>query len=359
MLTASNFEVIQLGYRGTAEPTAAASATPTTGTSPLLVSFDGTASSASNGSIVSYAWDFGDGIRGSGATVNHNYTTGGTFTAQLTITDAMGAKASAAVSIAVTTQLTIGNGGTGAGTVTSADGKINCGAICTHAYPLNTAVTLRPTAAAGSSFVNWSGVECGNVVVMSANRHCTALFNQVVANTPPMGVISATPTSGIAPLTVMFDGAGSSDINGTITGYSWNFGDGTTASGAAASHVYSAGSFTATLRVTDDLNAVSSVSVTITVAQLQSGELRIIRQPVDRSIRVGTHATFTVFAKGTGHLTYQWRKNGSDLPGATFRSYTTAAVGLNDSRTTFQCVVKDGHTSVTSRSAALTVQKRR
>jgi PKD repeat protein len=150
--------VIELGYRGTAEPTAAASATPTTGTSPLLVSFDGTASSAPDGSIVSYAWDFGDGIHGSGATVSHNYTTGGTFTPQLTITDTTGAKASASVSIAVTTQLTIGNGGTGAGTVTSADGKINCGAICTQAYPLNTAVTLRPIAASGSSFVNWSGV---------------------------------------------------------------------------------------------------------------------------------------------------------------------------------------------------------
>jgi hypothetical protein len=93
--------------------------------------------------------------------------------------------------------------------------------------------------------------------------------------------------------------------------------------------------------------------------QLQSGELRIIRQPVDRSIRVGARATFTVFAKGAGHLTYQWQKNGSDLVGATSRSYTTPATGLNDSGTTFQCRVKDGHTSVTSRSAALTVQKRR
>ena len=357
MLTASNFEVIRLGYRGTAEPTAAASATPTTGTSPLLVGFDGTASSAPNGSIVSYAWDFGDGIHGSGASVSHNYTTGGTFMAQLTITDTTGAKASASVSIAVTTQLTIGNGGTGAGTVTSADGKINCGAICTQAYPLNTVVTLRPTATAGSSFVSWSGVECGNVVVMSTNRNCTALFNQVVPNTPPTAVISTTPTSGIAPLTVMFDGSGSSDVNGTITGYSWNFGDGTTASGAAASHIYPVGSFTASLSVTDNLNAVGSVSVTITVAQ--SGELRISRQPVDRSIRVGAHATFTVAAKGTGHLTYQWQKNGSDLLGATSRSYTTPAVGLNDNGTTFQCVAMDGHTSVTSRSAGLTVQKRR
>jgi PKD repeat protein len=114
---------------------------------------------------------------------------------------------------------------------------------------------------------------------MSTNRYCTALFNQVVPNTPPTAVISATPTSGIAPLTVMFDGLGSSDVNGTITGYSWNFGDGTTASGAAASHIYPVGSFTATLSVTDNLNTVGSVSAIINVAQseglsiIHSGQL--------------------------------------------------------------------------------------
>ncbi len=167
----------------------------------------------------------------------------------------------------------------------------------------------------------------------------------------------STPTSGVAPLTVMFDGAGSSDVDGTITVYAWNFGDGTTASGATVGHVYPVGSFTAILSVTDNLNTVGSVSAIINVAQ--SSGLSIIRQPVDRSIRVGAHATFAVAAKGTGHLTYQWQKNGSDLTGATSRSYTTPAVGLDDSGTTFQCVVMDGRTSVTSRSATLAVQKRR
>ena len=56
-----------------------------------LCSFDGSASSDSDGTVVGYAWDFGDGTTGSGATLNHTYTAGGTYTVVLTVTDNDGA----------------------------------------------------------------------------------------------------------------------------------------------------------------------------------------------------------------------------------------------------------------------------
>ncbi|MGH2657359.1 MAG: PKD domain-containing protein, partial [Actinomycetota bacterium] len=59
----------------------------TFGCTDLACSFDGSGSSDSDGSIVSYAWNFGDGSDGSGATVNHNYAAGGTYTVTLTVTD--------------------------------------------------------------------------------------------------------------------------------------------------------------------------------------------------------------------------------------------------------------------------------
>src|SRR3989344_2191309 len=55
-------------------------------------------------------------------------------------------------------------------------------------------------------------------------------------NQPPTAIISATPTSGNTPLTVSFNGSNSSDPNGSITTYTWNFGDGTTATGVSTSH---------------------------------------------------------------------------------------------------------------------------
>ena len=51
-------------------PVAAASATPTSGTTPLAVSFSSAGSSDPDGTITSYAWTFGDGGTGSGATTS-------------------------------------------------------------------------------------------------------------------------------------------------------------------------------------------------------------------------------------------------------------------------------------------------
>lgn len=61
-----------------------------TGGAPLPVSFDGSASTAVNGTIVNWQWDFGDGSTGSGASVAHNYATAGVYFASLTVTDSNG-----------------------------------------------------------------------------------------------------------------------------------------------------------------------------------------------------------------------------------------------------------------------------
>jgi PKD repeat protein len=57
----------------------------------LTCTFDGSGSSDPGGSIVSYAWDFGDSLSGSGVTTSHTYAAGGTYTVTLTVTDNGGA----------------------------------------------------------------------------------------------------------------------------------------------------------------------------------------------------------------------------------------------------------------------------
>lgn len=84
-------------------------------------------------------------------------------------------------------------------------------------------------------------------------------------NSAPTAMASATPTSGIAPLPVSFSAAGSSDADGSIASYAWNFGDGASGSGASTSHTYAAaGAYTATLTVTDDRGATASKNLAIT-----------------------------------------------------------------------------------------------
>jgi PKD repeat protein len=87
-------------------PVAAVSATPASGTAPLQVAFNGSGSHDPDGSIVSYAWNFGDGGTASGATATHTYTTASTYVATLIVTDNQGATGSASVTITV-------SGGTG------------------------------------------------------------------------------------------------------------------------------------------------------------------------------------------------------------------------------------------------------
>lgn len=68
----------------------------------LACSFDGSASSDSDGTIQSYSWNFGDGSTGSGVTTNHTYGAGGTYTVTLTVTDNGGATGTDAQSVTVT-----------------------------------------------------------------------------------------------------------------------------------------------------------------------------------------------------------------------------------------------------------------
>ncbi|MDB5160389.1 MAG: hypothetical protein JWO99_652 [Candidatus Saccharibacteria bacterium] len=87
------------GLSSNAAPTAAFGYS-TTG---LQVSVDGTTSSDSDGSIVSYDWDWGDGTtHGTGATTTHTYATATTYTVALTVTDNGGATGNATSSVTVT-----------------------------------------------------------------------------------------------------------------------------------------------------------------------------------------------------------------------------------------------------------------
>lgn len=82
-------------------PTARITADKTSGYAPLTVNFSGTGSTDPDGSIVSYGWDFGDGTTGSGATVARTYSTVGTYTVRLTVTDDRGGTGTATQVISV------------------------------------------------------------------------------------------------------------------------------------------------------------------------------------------------------------------------------------------------------------------
>ncbi|MDO8861558.1 PKD domain-containing protein [Haliea sp. E1-2-M8] len=82
----------------------------------------------------------------------------------------------------------------------------------------------------------------------------------------PVASISAVSLSGHAPLSIGFDGSGSSDADGSIRAYAWNFGDGNGATGRSSGKVfYAPGEHTVSLQVTDYSGLTASTSVTVVV----------------------------------------------------------------------------------------------
>ena len=78
-------------------------------------------------------------------------------------------------------------------------------------------------------------------------------------------------------------------------------------------------------------------------------------QPQPQAVIAPAPATFSVTATGTAPLSYQWKKNGVDIPGAASSSYTTPATTLGDSGSTFTVAVSSPYGNVTSGAAVLTV----
>lgn len=90
-------------------------------------------------------------------------------------------------------------------------------------------------------------------------------FVSETADQPPVANAGG-PYNSSTGQAVQFNASGSFDPDGTIAGYAWNFGDGTTGSGATPLHTYTvSGNYTVLLTVTDNSGTLTTVSTTVTV----------------------------------------------------------------------------------------------
>ena len=261
----------------------------TTTASALAGSFDASASADPDGSIASYAWDFGDDTTGTGPQASHTYAKAGTYTVTLVVTDDRGATASTTRQLAVTTPnqppkasftttattLTVAVDASATadadGTVASyawgfGDGATGSGATASHTYARAGTYTVRLTVTDDQGATDTA---THDVVVPAPNAAPTASF-------------TVTP-SGSA---VTVDGSGSSDTDGTVASYAWDFGDGGSGTGSTAQHTYAAaGAYTVRLTVTDDQGATGSATESVTVAA--STGRTVAQDGFDRTVASG------------------------------------------------------------------------
>ncbi len=133
------------------------------------------------------------------------------------------------------------------------DGSSGSGVSPSHTYgaagTYSVSLTVTDDKGAKSAAVTHS------VTVAAANQAPSAAFSSSVSN-----------------LVVAFDGSASADADGSVAGYAWDFGDGSSGSGVSPSHTYgAAGTYSVSLTVTDDKGAKSAaVTHSVTVAAASS-----------------------------------------------------------------------------------------
>jgi hypothetical protein len=116
-------------------------------------------------------------------------------------------------------------------------------------------------------------------VTVTSGAVSASITVEVTDNQPPQAVLVASPTNPFIGQRVTFNAAGSSDPDGNIVDFAWDFGDGSTATGERVTHHYeTANTFNVLLVVTDNngskASATQSITVQPTSANLASGDRR-------------------------------------------------------------------------------------
>ncbi|WP_282164920.1 PKD domain-containing protein [Cellulophaga baltica] len=268
-------------------PTAVATSDVTSGTPSLAVQFTGdTSSDPDTGDTLTYAWDFGDGSTATTANSSHSFTTAGTYTVTLTITDdGTPALTSTDTITIIVTEANQAPTGVATSDVLTGEASLavqftgdtssdpDTGDTLTYAWDFGdgtTATTANPShtfTTAGTYSVTLTVTDDGTPALSSSEVTLTITVT-APANQAPTAVATSDIITGEASLVVQFTGDTSSDPDdGDVLTYAWDFGDGTTATTANPSHTFTtAGTYDVTLTVTDDgTPALSSPEVTITI----------------------------------------------------------------------------------------------
>jgi len=282
------------------------------------VRFDGTASTDFDGVVNRYAWDFGDGIRGGGATPEHIFVEPGAYRVQLVVTgDQVGScdntdgdEAIVTVLPAPVARITCRDA-VPAGLEMNFDGSESSGEganVVAYEWDFGDGTnasgpTVRHAFAAPGRYVTVLTITTDAEVTCSK----VGLERTVLVNQAPVAVAGDPRVVGIGE-PVLFDGSASQDPDGAVVSYEWDFDDGSTASGVLARHRFAkAGLHRVSLRVTDDAGLENSAVTDVVEVTVNAPPRPVIEvgEPVCPEVEAVLSAASSDDADGE-IVRYQW-----------------------------------------------------
>ncbi len=242
----------------------------------VLVQFDGSNSTGYDQPL-SYLWDFGDGNTATGDLVDHIYTQNGIYIVILNVTDADGTVDTDTLNVAVGDTIPLANFTFTPVNPDEGDSVSFSDLSVAYDLPLNyswdfgdgaTSDLQNPTHTYQTTAINAAN-ETFTVTlnVTDADGSTNTISKDIVVNDlSPTAVMNVNNTAPEENEMILFNGSDSTTPLDNIISYSWNFGDGNTASDISVEHTYlSDGLYNATLTVTDIDGSQDTVSQFINV----------------------------------------------------------------------------------------------
>jgi PKD repeat protein len=272
-------------------------------------SFYGSATDAGRLDTFRYAWDFGDGSTDTGDTVFHTYGSDGSYTVTLTVTDNDGGSDTetqvihvgnaAPVLTSVSGDSALIEGDTGAFSATATDAG---GDALTYTWDFGDGDTA--TGASVSHAWVQDGTWTVKLVVSDGTDQDTDTLTVVVSNGAP-SILSAEGEDGAEGTALAFVAVGSDPGADDVLTWAWDFGDGTTGSGAIVSHAYADdGVYTVSLVLSDDGGESVDTTFTVTVTNADP----VITSSPDETAQEATEWRYAATAADPGTAdTLTWR----------------------------------------------------
>jgi PKD repeat protein len=230
------------------------------------LTFDASDSVDPDGRIVSYQWDFGDGEKGNGVAVQHEYSKGGTYAIVLTVTDDKGASVSLPKQIEIKepevknlppipVMIISGEQMVGKPITFDASGSIDPdGQVVSYRWDFGDGGSSNQSSA--SHIYSSAGTYTVKLTVTDdKGSSVTAQKDLVISQKPGQPPVASFKVEGdlVVGEELIFDASGSTDPDGRIVSYEWDFGDGVKLSGKQVIHSYlSSGEYLVKLIVKDE-----------------------------------------------------------------------------------------------------------